>query len=55
VIRYLRNVYERLPVEHGEKTIRRFWFLAGEDHPLYHVIPDKLPRVRKPYAWYLPG
>jgi hypothetical protein len=27
------------------------WF--GEDHPAYHIIPDRLPRNRKPYAWYI--
>lgn len=54
VIRYLENAYEHYHPEHGEKKpFGAFGFWLGEDHPLYHVIPDRLPRVRKPYAWYL--
>lgn len=28
-----------------------FWF--GEEHPVYHIVSDRLPRNRKPYAWYM--
>jgi hypothetical protein len=30
-----------------------FGFWMGTDHPVYHVIPGRLPRERQPYAWYL--
>jgi hypothetical protein len=54
VIRYLEATYQQLQPEHGEKKpFGAFGFWLGEDHPVYHVIPDKLPRIRKPYAWYL--
>ena len=54
VMRYLEDIYEQLQPEHGEKKpFGAFGFWLGEDHPVYHVMPDKLPRVRKPYAWYL--
>ncbi len=54
VIRYLENAYEQYHPEHGEKKpFGSFGFWLGEDHPVYHVIPDSLPRIRKPYAWYL--
>jgi hypothetical protein len=54
VTRYLGNVYEHYQPEHAEKKpFGAFGFWLGEDHPVYHVIPDSLPHVRKPYAWYL--
>ena len=54
VIRYLENIYNKYAPEHGEKKpFGAFGFWLGEEHPLYNVIPDSLPRVRKPYAWYL--
>ena len=54
VIRYLENVYEHYKPEHGEKKLLvPLAFGFGEDHPVYHIMPDRLPRIRKPYAWYL--
>jgi hypothetical protein len=54
VIRYLENAHAKYPPAHAEKKpFGAFGFWLGEDHPVYHVIPDSLPRVRKPYAWYL--
>ncbi len=55
VIRYLEKVYNQLDPEHGDekKPFGAFGFWFGEEHPVYQVIPDSLPRVRKPYAWYL--
>ena len=55
VIRYLETVYNQLDPEQGDekKPFGAFGFWLGEEHPVYQVIPDSLPRVRKPYAWYL--
>lgn len=54
VIRYLERTYEHLQPEHGEKKpFGAFGFWLGEDHPVYHVMPNKMPRVRKPYAWFI--
>jgi hypothetical protein len=54
VMRYLENAYsQHLPGRGTKKPFGGFGFWLGEDHPVYHVIPDSLPRVRKPYAWYL--
>jgi hypothetical protein len=30
-----------------------FGFWLGRHHPVYETIPDGLPNVRKPYAWYI--
>jgi hypothetical protein len=54
VIRYMENTYADFLPEHGEhKPFGAFGFWLGEDHPVYHILPDRLPRIRKPYAWYL--
>ena len=54
VIRYLETTYQQLPPDHGDKKpFGAFGFWLGEDHPVYRVMTDHLPRVRKPYAWYL--
>lgn len=54
VIRYLWTAGESAVSESGEdKIVESFGFWLGREHPLYTVIPDKLPRVKKPYAWYL--
>jgi hypothetical protein len=54
VIRYLENYYNHYEPEHSQKKpFGAFGFWLGEDHPVYHTIPDRLPRIRKPYAWYL--
>jgi hypothetical protein len=54
VIRYLENAHSKYSPAHAEKKpFGAFGFWLGEDHPVYHVIPDSLPRVRKPYAWYI--
>ncbi len=54
VIRYLERTYEQYQPGRGEKKpFGAFGFWLGEDHPLYHVMPDSLPRIRKPYAWYI--
>jgi hypothetical protein len=54
VIRYMEKVYEEIQPEHGEKQpFGAFGFWLGEDHPVYRVLHERLPRVRKPYAWYL--
>ncbi len=54
VIRYIEAAYQQVPADHGDKQpFGGFVFWLGEEHPVYHVIPDRLPRTRKPYAWYL--
>lgn len=54
VIRYLETTYNQLQPEHGDKKpFGAFGFWLGEDHPVYRVMPDRMPRVRKPYAWHL--
>lgn len=54
VIRYLEAMHAQYQLESSEKKpFGTFGFWLGEDHPVYHAIPDWLPRIRRPYAWYL--
>jgi len=54
VIRYLEAVYADYQSGTEEKKpFSAYGFWLGEDHPVYHAIPDRLPRHRKPYALYI--
>ncbi len=54
VIRSLASLYTEYQPMHGEKKpLGAFGFWLGEEHPAYHVVSGLLPRIRKPYAWYL--
>lgn len=54
VIRYLCSIGEEYPTGSGkDQEFAEFGFWLGGEHPVYKVIPDRLPRVRHPYAWYI--
>lgn len=54
VIRYLFDTGLALAKEAGkEDEFNAFGFWMGRQHPVYEVLHDRLPRIRKPYSWYL--
>lgn len=53
VIRYLKAVGEAQAQAGGQEPFGAWGFWLGEEHPVYQVIKERLPRVRKPYAWYM--
>lgn len=54
VIRYLRATGEAFAKAQGGSTVwDSFGFWLGSEHPVYDVLYERLPRERKPYAWYL--
>jgi hypothetical protein len=54
VIRHLAAIGETLPPPIGEKeSFQSFGFWLGTEHPVYRIIPDRLPRQRPPYAFYV--
>lgn len=53
VLRYLRTTAERFQEQAGAGAWEGFSFALGGAHPVYRAIPDRLPRVRPPYAYYL--
>jgi hypothetical protein len=52
VIRFLWQTGERLAKEQDQEQ-KIFGFWLGESHPVYEVAATKLPRVRKPYSYYM--
>ena len=52
VLRYLRATGEAYAKE-ASREFTSFTFKLSAEHPAYHVIPDRLPQVREPYAWYV--
>jgi len=53
VIRFLKKAGEEHLPEFGDDPWGSFGFWLGEAHPVYQLIRDSLPRVRKSYAWYI--
>jgi hypothetical protein len=53
VIRYMKATGEAYYERDKGRVFGAFGFWLGSDHPVYEVIPDKLPRVRQPYAYYI--
>jgi hypothetical protein len=52
VVRWLWNLGESVCTCEG-KARSAFTFALGGDHPVYEVLRDSLPRVRRPYTWYM--
>ena len=54
-IRYMKTLGETMPpyLSSDTSAFESFGFWCGEDHPVYHILPNTLPRQRKPYAWYI--
>lgn len=54
VVRYLYATGERYATAEDKlDEFAAFGFWLGFEHPVYQVLHDGLPRVRKPYAWYV--
>jgi len=53
VIRYLQSTGESRADEMEKEAFGAFGFWLGGQHPVYEIMPDGLPNVRKPYAWYV--
>jgi len=52
VVRFLWRKGEELGKAQNFKQ-KAFTFNLGEAHPVYEVIASRLPRIRKPYAYYV--
>jgi hypothetical protein len=53
VIRYLVNIGQAFAEKKDDIELAGYNFSLGADHPAYHVLPGRMPREHKPYAWYL--
>jgi len=52
VIRFLWKTGEHLAEEQGQEQ-KLFGFWLGKAHPVYEVAATQLPRVRKPYSYFM--
>jgi GNAT superfamily N-acetyltransferase len=52
VMRYLQATGE-VYASRDKKQLESFAFWLGAEHPVYHAVADRLPMVRRPYAWYV--
>jgi hypothetical protein len=52
VLRYMQTIGEEC-ARRGGGEFESFMFGLGAEHPVYQAVPDRLPYVRKPYAWYI--
>lgn len=54
VIRYLFAQGKELAQAAGKPdTFAAFSFWLGGSHPIYEIMPNHLPEIRPPYAWYV--
>jgi len=53
VVRYLKVTGDAYSAGDAEKSLKAFAFHLGGVHPVYEAMREDLPRVRKPYAWYV--
>lgn len=54
VIRYLIQAGTLAKTQMAaQKPLGAFGFWLGREHPVYEFFQEKLPRIRKPYAWYI--
>ncbi len=52
LLRYLDNVGASYAQRDGEE-FATLDFNLGEQHPVYETIPDRLPKIGLPYAWFI--
>ncbi|MDQ3044306.1 MAG: GNAT family N-acetyltransferase, partial [Chloroflexota bacterium] len=52
VMRYLTSAGEEY-ARRDRESLETIAFILGEHHPVYDTVAERLPRVGKPYAWYL--
>ena len=53
VIRYLWATGEAYAARDKKNEMGAFLFDLGQEHPVYDAMRDHLPKVNKPYAWYI--
>ncbi len=56
-LRYIQQLGEKYAtegaVETDKKELTGYCFDLGEDHPIYHIMPHKMPLKLDPYAYYI--
>ena len=53
LIRYLEATGLELAEKKEKITLQGYDFGLGGEHPVYDTLPERMPRLGKPYAWYI--
>jgi hypothetical protein len=53
VIRYLVKTGKEYAEKKDDLELSGYSFSLGADHPAFQVLPNRMPRINKHYAWYL--
>jgi len=53
VIRYLVKTGKEYADKKDDIELVGYNFSLGGDHPAFQVLPERMPRTHKPYAWYI--
>ncbi len=53
LIRYLDQTGRKLAAADEKVEYAGYEFGLGSEHPVYEVLPGRMPRIGKPYAWYM--
>ena len=53
VIRYLEKTGREYAAKKEKIEFQGYNFNLGAEHPVYDMLPERMPRVAEPYAWYL--
>ena len=53
VIRYLVKIGKEYAAKKDDIELAGYNFSLGPEHPAYQVLPERMPHINKPYAWYI--
>ena len=53
LLRFLRRTGEELGARAGRDGFKAFALILEDDHPAYEALRSRLPRLIRPYAWYI--
>ena len=53
VIRYLEKIGQEYADKKEKIEFQGYNFNLGAEHPVYDVLPERMPLIAKPYAWYV--
>ncbi|MBU0512572.1 MAG: GNAT family N-acetyltransferase [Chloroflexi bacterium] len=53
VIRYLEKIGQEYAKKKEKVEFQGYNFNLGAEHTVYDVLPERMPRVAEPYAWYV--
>jgi hypothetical protein len=53
VIRYLVKTGKEYAARNDDIELAGYNFNLGSKHPAFQVLPNRVPRINKPYAWYV--